>query len=198
VANDSHSAEATNDPVMIAMLEKSGGLRRGHFQIDRIHTDLYFDKHKLLLTPRWATRVYRRLAERVQFLEPDLILGPLTSGVLIAYDLARYLLCDCIYFDLRHSDSGIADYWKGYDLSRYARVLIADDIVVTGRTIEALRGECQRAALAVVGAATLIQYPSFGKSLGVPHVTLAPSLFSMFDVSSCPMCAAGKPVEILR
>jgi orotate phosphoribosyltransferase len=186
-----------NDPLFVELLDRSGGLQRGHYRIDDTHTDLYFDKHKLLLTPRLATQVYRRLAERVRSFKPDLVLGPLTSGVLIAYDLARYLGCDCIYFDLRHT-AGIVDYWDGYDLSRYRRLLLADDIVVTGATIKQLRSRCADAGLPVVGVATLIQYPTLAADPLVSHVTLAPSLFSLFEPQTCPLCARGEPLEILR
>ncbi len=113
---------------------------------------MYFQCARLLQYPDRAaealTPVVERLREDMQRgnLEIDLVVGPAMGGIIVAYELGRQLGIPAIFTE-RDETGGMA-LRRGFTVKSGSRVLIAEDVVTTGKS----SGE-SAAVLEALGAA---------------------------------------------
>lgn len=125
------------------LLLATGALKRGHFLLKSgLHGDQYLEKWSLLQHPSAAAEISQALA--VQSLDLvtnlggdiDLVVGPTTGGVLLAYEVGRLLGVRGIFAEeVRGADGATRrEFRRGFQIAPRARVLIVDDILTTGVT----------------------------------------------------------------
>lgn len=118
---------------IIDLLKKRGAMLEGHFKLaSGLHSDRYVEKFRLLEDPVATEILLKELAQRIRKYEPDVVVGPVTGGVILSYEMARQL-GTLAYFTEKTDDGGMA-LRRGFDVSG-KRVLLIEDIVTTGGSI---------------------------------------------------------------
>lgn len=196
-----------------ALFRAAGAFREGHFLLKSgRHGDAYVEKSAVLSDPAatselcgyWAARV-RPPSEGASPLV-DLVAGPTTGGVILAFETARQLGVRSLFAEEVHDEEGGThrEFRRGFTISPGERVLLVDDILTTGGSllamipaVEALGGEIVECAVLVDrsgGRATLTS-PSSGRTY--PLRSLWQLDLSTYEPGSatCPKCAAGEPVH---
>jgi orotate phosphoribosyltransferase len=196
-----------------ALFRSSGALREGHFLLKSgRHGDASVEKFAVLSDPSatselcgfWAAwmRAAARPGGRPAV---DLVAGPTTGGLILAFETARQLGTRSIFAEEVHDTAGTQRaFRRGFSIEPGERVLLVDDILTTGGSllamipaVEALGGDIVECAVLVDrsgGRATLTS-PSSGRSyplrslwqLDLPTYEPGPA--------TCPRCAAGDPVH---
>jgi orotate phosphoribosyltransferase len=185
----------TDERTMLATLGASGALKDGHFLLSSgRHSDRYVEKFDLLRQPQAASRACAMIAERFRDLAVDVVVGPTTGGVILAFETGRQLGVSAAYAE-RVSEEGTArEFRRGTRFAAGARILVVDDILTTGgsvrETLEALKAH----PVEVVGVAVLVERSSEPLDLGVPFHSLAKMEISSWGPESCPLCAQGIPL----
>ena len=135
-----------------ALLRESGAMLEGHFLFSSgRHGDRYIQCAKLLQYPDKAAAALEELADRIKAdmasnkLKIDLVAGPAMGGIIAAYELARQLGLPAIFTE--RDDRGVMCLRRGFEIKPGCNVLIAEDVVTTGKS----SGECA-AALETLGA----------------------------------------------
>jgi orotate phosphoribosyltransferase len=78
--------------MFLRLFEESGALLTGHFILTSgNHSDRYFEKFDVLNQPSHVETLCRALAEKLRETKPDVVLGPTTLGILLAYEVAKHL-----------------------------------------------------------------------------------------------------------
>ncbi|MEE8577987.1 MAG: phosphoribosyltransferase family protein [candidate division Zixibacteria bacterium] len=118
---------------IIKLFEDSGALLSGHFKLTSgRHSDVYYEKFTLLKNPAICTQICKEMAERLSGKGAVTVVGPTTGGIIIAYDVARYMGLESIYAE--PGDNG-REFKRGFSLEPGQKVLIVDDILTTGRSL---------------------------------------------------------------
>lgn len=196
-----------------ALFRAAGAFQEGHVQLKSgRHGDAYVEKFAVLSDPAatselcgyWAARV-RPPGEGERPLV-DVVAGPTTGGVILAFETARQLGTRSIFAEeVRDAEGGTRrEFRRGFTIEPGERVLLVDDILTTGGSllamipaVEALGGEIVECAVMVDrsgGRATLTS-PTSGRvyplrslwQLDLPTYEPGPA--------TCPKCAAGEPVR---
>ena len=77
---------------ILETLRASGALKEGHFVLSSgRHSDQYIEKFDLLRQPRATSEACRLIADRFRDQEIDVVVGPTTGGVILAFEVARQL-----------------------------------------------------------------------------------------------------------
>ncbi len=80
------------DADVLRIFEESGALLQGHFVLTSgYHSARYFEKFNVLAHPLHVETLCRALAAGLADTRPDIVLGPTTLGVLLAYEVAKHL-----------------------------------------------------------------------------------------------------------
>ena len=143
-----------NDAEILELLRRRGALLEGHFKLaSGLHSDRYVEKFRLLEDPETTARLVGELAERVRLYEPEVVVGPVTGGVILSYEMARQL-GTLAYFTEKRADGGM-ELRRGFDVHG-RRVLLIEDVVTTGSSVLKAADAVRAAGGRVVAYALLV------------------------------------------
>jgi orotate phosphoribosyltransferase len=184
------------DPEMVRALEDSGAFLQGHFQLSSgRHSDRYIEKFNLLQWPHYTEMVCRKMAAWGRSHEPQLIAGPTTGGVILAYEVGRQLDLRGIFAE--RDPEGGRSFQRDFKIAPGERVMVVDDITSTGEavmdTVEAVR----KAGGVPVCAAVIVDR-SGGQidTDGVPFFAATELTMQTWAPDECPLCREGVPLKV--
>ncbi len=178
-----------------ALLIESDAIMEGHFRLSSgLHSDRYCQCARLFEDPGAAAQVARMAAERVHDLKIDVnvVIAPALGGILWGYELARALGVRSLFAE--RVETGVFALRRGFALGAGARVLLAEDVITTGKSVLELVPLVQASAGQVSGIASVVDRSAGGFDPGVPWFSLVRLDFQTHDPATCPLCAAGQPV----
>ena len=181
--------------VLEQQLQREDALLRGHFRLSSgLHSDTYVQCARYLRRPELAAAATAALAARIQAagLQPDVVVGPAMGGVVIGYELARQLGVPGIFTE-RDAD-GQMTLRRGFTIEPGEKVIIAEDVVTTGKSTLEVAKVLRSMGAEVLAVASLIDRTGGKGGLDFPHFALLPVVAATFAPESCPLCAAGVPV----
>jgi orotate phosphoribosyltransferase len=193
----------------ITLLRESGAMLEGHFLLSSgRHSDRYFQCARLLQYPDKAAEALRPVAERLRAdiragnLAVDAVVGPAMGGIVVAYELARQLGLPGFFTE--RDDTGAMALRRGFAIRPGAHILIAEDVVTTGKSsgesaavLEALGAKIVALACVVDRRAVSDQSDRGLRSAALP---LAWPLYAACTVAvgnweqhDCALCKQGIP-----
>ncbi len=176
-----HSASSVD---LGRLLEESGAILKGHFILTSgRHSDTYFEKFRILERPAVLSALCTQIAREFGDRNVDLVAGPTTGGIIIAFEVARQLGCGSIYVE---SQDGVKQLRRNAQIPENAHVLIVDDVLTTGKSLIEVANVVARAGGDLIGAAVLIDRSEGGIDLRVP-------IFSAFRVAAQSFPPDGVP-----
>jgi orotate phosphoribosyltransferase len=177
---------------IITLFEESGALLQGHFKLTSgRHSNVYYEKFTLLKQPSVCTRICREMASRLEKLHPETVVGPTTGGIIIAYDVARYLGIEALYAE--SGEQGRV-FKRGFSLRQGQKVVIVDDVLTTGRSIREVISLVELYRAEIVGIGVMLDRSSGKAAFDYPLMALATVDAEDWEPEDCPLCAKGEPL----
>lgn len=175
------------------MFRDSGALRDGHFRLaSGRHSPTYIEKFQVLHDPRETERLCGAIADWARAVDVATIAGPTTGGIILAHEVARQLGARAIYAE-RRTDGG-REFRRGLRLARGERVLVVDDIMTTGGSVQETTGAVSAAGGVVAAVAVLVDRSGGSVELEVPMLALWRLDIPSYEADRCPLCAKGVPL----
>jgi orotate phosphoribosyltransferase len=198
----------THDEV-VALLERTGGLREGHFEYPSgFHAGEYV---QVSLTMRdyavakiLSVGLSRQLRAHpdIRAIIPELsIVSPATGGLPVAYGVCEALRARQVYWAERDNAAEPMHFRQFLEVKAGEKVLLVDDILRTGRNLSELKTLVESQGGEVVGIAVVIHqpYPNATHFDPLPFYYLAKLDAKYFpDAASCSLCRKGVPLEKVR
>jgi orotate phosphoribosyltransferase len=181
---------------ILELLGESGAIQHGHFLLSSgKHSDRYVEKFNFLRNPGVTSRICEGFAERFRGLRPEVVVGPTTGGILLAFEIGRQLGIAAAYAERAAEGSLAREFRRGTTFEPGSRVVVVDDILTTGgsvrETVIALE------ALGVEIGAIGVLVDRSGGAVRFGHYPLIP-LVSMsveaWPADACPLCRDGVPL----
>jgi orotate phosphoribosyltransferase len=191
----------TEEPVedVISLLRESGAMMEGHFLLSSgRHSDRYFQCARLLQYPDKAAAALGPLAGRIREdiksgkLALDAVAGPAMGGIIVAYELGRLLGLPAFFTE--RDDSGAMSLRRGFEVKPGQRMLIAEDVVTTGKS----SGECA-AVLEALGAriaalaCVVDRRAADAGEFSWPIYSAVKVNVGNWDAGNCELCKKGLP-----
>lgn len=171
----------------------AGALREGHFILaSGRHSPRYLEKFQVLQWPRETEVLCQAIADAVRPLHADTVAGPTTGGIILAHEVARQLGVRAVYAERDESGRGRA-FRRGFQLAPGEQVIVVDDIMTTGGSVQETIDAVRTAGGEVIAAAVLVDRSGGAAKLGVPLHALWALDIPTYEPASCPLCAAGLP-----
>lgn len=175
---------------------ESGALKEGHFLLaSGRHSDKYLEKFDLLRNPVATAQVLESLAKQLSDWPIDVIVGPTTGGILLAFELARQLGLPAAYAERKTEGQSGRDFKRGTQFEPGSKVFIIDDILTTGGSIAETLNALKDRPVEVVGIAVLADRSA--GSVRFDDIPLLPLLsldIQSWPADKCPLCSAGVPL----
>jgi orotate phosphoribosyltransferase len=175
------------------ILTQTGAFQEGHFQLTSgLHSGGYLQCALILQYPQHAEFISRELARHLADKNPDVVLSPALGGIVLSYELARALSCRGIFAERVGGEMKLR---RGFSIRENERVLIAEDVVTTGGSVQELKTIAEAAGAKVVGFTAICDRSNgrFNPSEGLyPWVTFS---IETFAPDACPLCRDGIPIS---
>lgn len=180
---------------VLEILRESGGLKEGHFLLSSgRHSDRYIEKFDLLRRPRLTEAVCRGFSERFKDANIDVVVGPTTGGVILAFEVARQLGVMAAYAERAGEGDTAREIRRGTTFGPGARVLVVDDILTTGGSVRETLAALDPFEVEIVAVAVLVDRSGGKVTFPVPLVPLVSLDVATYDPADCPLCAQGIPL----
>jgi len=181
------------DVLVGELLREAGAIKKGHFLLSSgLHSDTYIEKFDLLRRPRVTERVCVGFVRAFADARVDVVVGPTTGGILLAFETARQMDVMAAYAE-REGESGRA-IRRGTVFAPGTRVLVVDDILTTGGSVRETLAALAVHPVTVVGVGVLMDRSTQLVDFGVPLVSLYREPVAVYRPEDCPLCAAGVPL----
>lgn len=175
--------------MIIELLKESEALLEGHFLLSSgRHSNRYIQCAKLLQYPDKAAKAISCIVDKVKDLDFDVVVGPAMGGIIVAYELGRQLGKPAFFTE---REEGQMTLKRGFHIDKGQKVLIAEDVVTTGKSsyeaikvIEGLGGE-------VIGIAAIVDRTS--GDIDYPLYAGAKIEIDTYEVDNCPLCKENLP-----
>lgn len=177
--------------------ESAGAFLRGHFvYTSGRHGADYLEKFRILEDPQATTELAGMIAKRFRALNPELVAGPTTGGIILAYEVARQLGVDAVYVE--RGESGGRVLRRGFEIAPQTRILVVDDVVTTGGSLVETQACIGKAGGVVIGVGVLADRTAGRVATDVPFHACLTVDFPSYTPEACPLCASGVPVAAPR
>ncbi|MFZ5978999.1 MAG: orotate phosphoribosyltransferase [Candidatus Zixiibacteriota bacterium] len=181
-----------NQEEILQLFKDSGALLTGHFKLTSgRHSDVYYEKFTLLKNPAICTRICEAMAENFRNLDAVTVVGPTTGGIIIAYEVARYLGIESIYAEA--GETGRV-FKRGFSLEKGQKVIIVDDVLTTGRSIREVIELVKAYGADIVAIGELLDRSGGAVKFEYPFYPLATVSADSWEPSKCPLCARGEEI----
>lgn len=178
---------------VVDILKKSDALLEGHFLLSSgKHSNRYIQCAKVLRFPQYAQAVLSTVVDQIKDLEIDLVVGPAMGGVIVSYELGRQLNKETVFTERK---DGVMELRRGFEVKPGAKIIIAEDVVTTGKStietkkaLEALGGE-------VIGVACIANRTN--DDIGMPIYSAIKLDIQVHDADECPLCKEGN-LELVK
>jgi orotate phosphoribosyltransferase len=193
------------------LFKASGALKEGHFLLKSgKHSERYLEKFLVLQDPAatselcgfWAAR--HRGPDGAPIV--DVVAGPTTGGVILAFETARQLGVRAIFAEEVKGEDGVPrrEFRRGFSLAKGERVLLVDDILTTGGSLLAMIPAVEAFGAEIVTCAVMADRSGGLASLASPSSGRSYPLRALWQLQlptyepgpgTCPACAAGVPLH---
>jgi orotate phosphoribosyltransferase len=175
------------------MFEESGALLKGHFLLaSGLHSPVYWEKARVLQYPAYTEALCRMIADHFRDSGAQVVAGPTTPGIILAYETARQLGVRGIFAE--KDDAGARVFRRGFEIAPGEKVLVVDDILTTGGSVKDVVAAVRKLGGEVVGVGVLVLRSARVPDFGAPFFACHRTEVVTYQPETCPLCTAGIPL----
>jgi orotate phosphoribosyltransferase len=123
----------------------------------------------------------------------DTVLTPAIGGILWGYELARALGARSLFAERKPGEP--FQLRRGFHLRRGERVLLAEDVVTTGKSVLEVVPLVEEAGATLLGFAAIADRSGGRFNPAHPFYSLIKLNFQTWAPDECPLCREGLPLE---
>ena len=175
------------------MFKQAGAILEGHFLLTSgKHSPVYWEKFQVLQYPEYTQKLCSMIAGHFKGKGAQLVAGPTTGGIIIAFEVGRQMNLRAIFAE--REGAGRA-FRRGFRISPGEKVLIVDDVMTTGDSVQQVINEVKRLEGDIVGIGIMVDRSQGKVDFGIPlfacyTATAAPT----YSPDNCPQCKQGIPL----
>ena len=177
------------------LLQERGAVLRGHFQFaSGRHGDTYIEKFRILQWPDVTEQMCKLIAEHFRGI-PNLVAGPTTGGIILAYETARQLGLASFIAERKEDGPG-REFRRGFDIGPGHSVLVVDDVLTTGGSVREVIDAVRERGAEVAGVGMLVDRTGGKVDFGVPFFACIPIEVVSWTPEECPLCKQGVELKV--
>nr|WP_320145582.1 orotate phosphoribosyltransferase [uncultured Anaeromusa sp.] len=175
------------------LLQETEAILEGHFLLTSgLHSPLYVEKFNLLQWPKQTERLCKALADRFADAGVEVVIGPMTGGILLAHEVGKALDTRAIFTE---RENGAMALRRGFFIRPGEKVLIVEDIVTTGGSVKEVVDVVRAQGGDIVGVGLLVNRSGGKADFGGLRVeSLLNLTVPTYAAAECPLCKDGKPM----
>jgi len=171
---------------ILEIFRETGAFLEGHFLLTSgLHSPVYIEKFKVLQFPRYVEILAGEIAHHFSGEKIDVVAGPAVGGIILAYEVARQL---GVRMAFTEREEGKMVFRRDFQLKKGDRVLIVEDVVTTGASVEEVIKRVEETGSQIVGIGVLVDRSGKKASFSYPFYPLLEIEAQTYSPEECPLC----------
>ena len=139
---------------VLDIFRETGALLQGHFILTSgRHSGTYFQCAKVLQHPEHLQRFANEIVDHFRDLAVDLVISPAVGGIVLGSEVGRQLNIQTIFTE---RESGVMTLRRGFEILAGNNVLVVEDVVTTGGSVQEVMNVVIKAGANIVGVGVLV------------------------------------------
>ena len=139
---------------VLDIFRETGALLQGHFILTSgRHSGTYFQCAKVLQHPEHLQRFANEIADHFQDQGVDLVISPAVGGIVLGSEVGRQLNIQTIFAE---REQGVMTLRRGFEIQTGNNVLVVEDVVTTGGSVQDVMNVVTKAGANIVGVSVLV------------------------------------------
>ncbi|MHC1578413.1 MAG: orotate phosphoribosyltransferase [Dehalococcoidia bacterium] len=177
---------------VLEIFKTAGAVKEGHFLLaSGLHSPVYWEKFRILQHPHLTEKLCRLIAQHFEGQRIDVVAGPTTGGIILAFETARQLGVRGIFAE-KEGDARVLR--RDFEIAPGEHVLIVDDIVTTGSSVRETVSAVGKLGGIVVGIGVLVDRRDRDLGFELPFFSCLRAPSVVYSPQECPLCAAHVPL----
>ena len=177
---------------MLEIFKTAGAVKEGHFLLaSGLHSPVYWEKFHILQYPHLTEKLCGLIARQFRQKRIDVVAGPTTGGIILAFETARQLGTRGIFAE---KEGGVRVFRRDFEIAPGERVLIVDDILTTGSSLRETIDAVGKLGGIVIGVAVLVDRSDKDLEFDPPLFSCVRTPTTVYSPENCPLCAAHIPL----
>jgi len=175
------------------MFRKSGAVLDGHFILTSgRHSPVYWEKFRVMQYPEYVQQLCGMIATQYKRVDIQLVAGPTTAGIILAFEVARQMGVRAIYAE--KAENKTFAFKRGAAINPGDRVLVVDDVFTTGGSVKEVLAAVRERKGIVAGIGVLVDRSEQKYDFGAPFYGCVRAEAISYAPDNCPLCAAKIPL----
>jgi orotate phosphoribosyltransferase len=180
-----------NDEVL-DVFKTAGAIKEGHFLLaSGLHSPVYWEKFRILQHPHLTEKLCRLITRHFKGQKIDVVAGPTTGGIILAFETARQLGVRGIFAE---KEGGVRVFRRDFEIAPGEHVLIVDDILTTGSSLKETINAVDKLGGIIIGIGVLVDRSEKDLVFNVPLFSCLRAPTTAYSPEECPLCAAHIPL----
>ncbi|MBS1492042.1 MAG: orotate phosphoribosyltransferase [Bacteroidetes bacterium] len=159
-----------NKQDVLEIFKKADAYLEGHFVLTSgYHSPHYFQKSKVFQYPEYNSKFAAGIIEKFKGKKIDVVLSPAVGAIVLGNEVARQL---DVRFIFAERENGVMSIRRGFELHEGENVLVVEDIITTGGSVQEVIDMLKNYPVNIVGVGYVIDRQS-GANFGVEQHALA-------------------------
>lgn len=183
---------------VLAAFTETGALLSGHFQLTSgLHSANYFQCALVLQHPRHAEALCSAIVAGFREAGVERVIAPAVGGIVVSVECGRLLGVPAVFAERKE---GRMTLRRGFALRKGERVLVVEDVVTTGGSVQEVVDLVLAAGAVPVGVGVIVDRSSGRAAFRagdrpLPLVACHEQQVTTWAPGDCPLCAEGRPVD---
>jgi orotate phosphoribosyltransferase len=181
---------------VLSMFRESGALLEGHFRLTSgLHSSQYFQCARVLQYPEFCEMLCGDIASHFREAGIDVVIAPALGGIVVGQETGRLLNVRTMFAE---RSEGVMQLRRGFEVRPGERVLVCEDVVTTGGSVNEVIEIVRKAGGRVAGVGYIVDRSGGSVRFsmdegGVQHPVVTLKVVA-HQPEGCPLCAQGLPV----
>ncbi|MCU0643185.1 MAG: orotate phosphoribosyltransferase [bacterium] len=177
---------------VLKLFKETGALLEGHFLLTSgLHSPQYFQCAKVLQYPQHAQKLCWEIAYNYMSEKVNVVVGPALGGIIVAQEIARLINARAIFSE---RENGKMTLRRGFEIKPNERVLVVEDVVTTGGSINEVIGLAKEAGAQLVGVGFLVDRSQDRIKFDMPKFSVIQMDVVTYQPDDCPICKKNVPL----
>jgi orotate phosphoribosyltransferase len=177
---------------VLEMFKAAGAIKEGHFLLaSGLHSPVYWEKFRILQYPHYTERLCSLIAQHFKKQVIDVVAGPTTGGIILAFETARQLGVRSIFAE---KEGQVRVFRRHFEIARGESILVVDDVLTTGSSVMETIQAVDRLGGNVVGIGVLVDRSQNDLAFDLPLFSCLRAPTTTYPPAQCPLCATHVPL----
>jgi len=177
---------------VLEIFKMAGAIKEGHFLLaSGLHSPVYWEKFRILQHPHFTEKLCRLIAQHFKGQKIDVVAGPTTGGIILAFETARQLGARSIFAE---KEGEVRIFRRDFEIAPGEHILIVDDILTTGSSLRETISAVAKLRGIAIGIGVLVDRSEENLDFNLPFFSCLRAPTTVYSPQECPLCAAHIPL----